>query len=392
MINAVLINQNENNIVSNFLKELENVQFLGFCSEMNNVENLKSLENIDLIIFEIGQENSDEILKEVKILKEKKSNLKFLALSSEINSALVTKVLGSGVDDFLLKPVIKNILKASIEKIFKSKEEKLSKNCRVISFYSTKGGVGKSSIALNMAYLIAKTNKNVCFLDLSLSDEDLSELIEIRKTNQNIILNSLNSASKEMILSLIPKHDDVNLYGFALKYGYSDNLKLNGDLIIKLINSLRKLFDYIIIDCPNHIDFNTVEILNNSNLILYNLVLNSSSKAIVENSIEKFQNIGYKNSKIRIIFNRFVEDNKKYLDEIQKEINNKIITYKVPNNYLTLADAINQKKVLDETNPNSNIAKAIKNIALDIMNSKFDDLELNTTDGTMYSLMKQMGE
>ena len=49
-----------------FLKELENVQFLGFCSEMNNVENLKSLENIDLIIFEIGQENSDEILKEVK--------------------------------------------------------------------------------------------------------------------------------------------------------------------------------------------------------------------------------------------------------------------------------------------------------------------------------------
>ena len=248
MINAVLINQNENNIVSSFLKELENVQFLGFCSEMNNVENLESLENIDLIIFEIGQENSDEILKEVKILKEKKSNLKFLALSSEINSALVTKVLGNGVDDFLLKPVIKNILKASIEKIFKSKEEKLSKNCRVISIYSTKGGVGKSSIALNMAYLIAKTNKNVCFLDLSLSDEDLSELIEIRKTNQNIILNSLNSASKEMILSLIPKHDDVNLYGFALKYGYSDNLKLNGDLIIKLINSLRKLFDYIIID------------------------------------------------------------------------------------------------------------------------------------------------
>ena len=144
MINVVLINQNENNIVSSFLKELENVQFLGFCSEMNNVENLESLENIDLIIFEIGQENSDEILKEVKILKEKKPNLKFLALSSEINSALVTKVLGNGVDDFLLKPVIKNILKASIEKIFKSKEEKLSKNCRVISFYSTKGGVGKS--------------------------------------------------------------------------------------------------------------------------------------------------------------------------------------------------------------------------------------------------------
>lgn len=392
MINAVLINQNENNIIPTFLKEMDNICFLGFCSSVNKVESLKSLENIDLIIFEIATDTSDEILKEIKILKEKKPELKFLALSSEINSSLVVKALNGGVDDFLLKPVIKNILSASIEKIFKSKEEKLSKNCRVISFYSTKGGVGKSSVAVNMAYLMAKANKNVCFLDLSLNDEDISELIEIRKTNQNIILNSLNNASKEMILSLIPKYGDVSLYAFALKYGFSDDLKLNADLIIKLINLLRKIFDYIIIDCPNYIDFNTIEILNNSNLILYNLILNSSSKMIVENSIEKFRNIGYKNSKIRIIFNRFIEENKKYLDEIQNDINNRIITYKVPNNYLTLADAINQKKVLDETNPNSNIAKAIRNIVFDIMNSKFDELDFGCQEGSMYGLMKQMGE
>ena len=52
-----------------------------------------------------------------------------------------------------------------------------------------------------------------------------------------------------------------------------------------------------------------------------------------------------------------------------KELENEIgkdglpINFKIPNNYLTLVDAIGQAKPLAITNPQANITKAFKNIA-----------------------------
>ena len=60
---------------------------------------------------------------------------------------------------------------------------------------------------------------------------------------------------------------------------------------------------------------------------------------------------------------------------------------------MTLIDAINQEKNVDEVNPNSNIAKSYSKIAKDIVQIDFDKINSKANfDYNVFNLLKRMGE
>ena len=117
MIKTVIIDKTNNSkeTISAFLKNIDDIEFLASFDKFKDF-NLNPRE-VDLIIFDVDLKNSNTIIKEISKLKEQNSKLNFIALSYEINSELTTSILKEGVKDFLLKPVIPNILEASIKKI-----------------------------------------------------------------------------------------------------------------------------------------------------------------------------------------------------------------------------------------------------------------------------------
>ena len=117
MIKTVIIDKTNNSkeTISAFLKNIDDIEFLASFNEFKDF-NLNP-RDVDLIIFDVDLKNSNTIIKEISKLKEQNSKLNFIALSYEINSELTTSILKEGVKDFLLKPVIPNILEASIKKI-----------------------------------------------------------------------------------------------------------------------------------------------------------------------------------------------------------------------------------------------------------------------------------
>ena len=112
MIKTILIENNENSkkMISSYLKNIENIDFICSFDDFNSLNN-ENLKDIDLVIFDINSKNLEEILKKVSSFKKDFENLNFIATSYEINSSLVVKVLAANVKDFLLKPLIENILR-----------------------------------------------------------------------------------------------------------------------------------------------------------------------------------------------------------------------------------------------------------------------------------------
>ena len=73
----------------------------------------------------------------------------------------------------------------------------------------------------------------------------------------------------------------------------------------------------------------------------------------------------------------------------------KNIFYKIPNNYLTLIDAINIGATVKETNPQSNIAKAYNDLAHEILNIDFMSIkekERTNYNHGIFNLLRRMGE
>lgn len=395
MINTIVVDKTTNSkeVIARYLGDIEGVNCVNIYNEFSQID--CNLKEIGLIIFDIDIENSDTILSEVKKLKNKYKNLDFIAVSYDVKSELVSKVLKEDVAEFLIKPIIPNILATAIKKVSDIKNNITTSKAKTISFFSTKGGVGKTSIAQNCAYEIALQSENaVCLLDLSFNFGDIASNLDVEpKYDIQSVINKLEHSDEALALTLCEKYKDSNLYVLTFK-DEGLNKKLNPDIIIKLINLLKNIFKYIVIDAPGTIDETTAGILCNSDLIILIGLLNISSIRNMQKSVELFSQLEINPAKIRLLINRYIENSEIKLMDVKKTVGLEVF-FKIPNNYLTLVDAMNQAKTVSETNPHSNIAKAYAGLADEILAIDFVNLEDRAKSGYnhgIFNLLRRMGE
>ena len=75
--------------------------------------------------------------------------------------------------------------------------------------------------------------------------------------------------------------------------------------------------------------------------------------------------MNFDGNKIKIVLNRFMENDEISIDEIQQTLG-KPIYWKLPNNYFNMMSAINKGVPVSEINADSNIALSYKNLAINI--------------------------
>ncbi len=383
--------QNSKDVLSSYIQNIEGIEL--FCAQ-DELSQINDISEIDLIIFDVNSQDAETVLCEIKKIKNKKPSIKIIATSYDINSELVVRVLKEGVDDFLLKPLLQNVLEATIKKVL-SKNEK-NTNLATITLFSNKGGVGKTSCAINLAYEIEQiTNEKVCLLDLSFNQEDIATFLNVEsKFDLDYIISNIESADENLLLSLMNRYKNTNLYILSYPKTINTNRKYTPQNVTKIINSLKNIFSYIVIDTTNTIDETTVSILNNSNLILLLATMNLTAIRNCQKCYELFDKIGYNSDKIKLVINRYIENYEITTKEIEKTIGKEVF-FKIPNNYLTLTDAINYANMVSDMHPQSNIAKAYKNLADEILKTDFlslnEDFKKPFNHG-VFNLLRRMGE
>ena len=395
MANALITDKNSNSkeLMYKYLKDIEGIEDVFCYDNLNSID--CNLKNIDIIIFDVDSKTVLENTVIVNELKAKYKQLNFIATSYEINSELVSKVLKENVSEFLIKPVIPNILNTSVKKIIDKNENKLQKKAKTICFYSNKGGSGKTSTAVNTAYEMAlQTNEKVCLLDLSFNFGDIATYLDVNpKQTVMSAAKNLEHADKDLAYTLCEKYRDSSLYVLSFKDDTGLNVKFSdSDLISKLINSLKNIFDYIVIDTQNTVDETSASIFAASDLIILIGMLNMVSIRNIQKCLELFENMEINSSRIKLVLNRYIE-NSEIKPEDVRETTGIEIFHKIPNNYLTLVDAANLGHTVSEINPHSNIAKAYQNLAREIINIDYTNLQdsKNYNHG-IFNLLRRMGE
>ncbi|MGM0365129.1 MAG: AAA family ATPase [Actinomycetota bacterium] len=177
-----------------------------------------------------------------------------------------------------------------IDNLEDEKEKYKVVNQQVTSIYSVQGGVGKTSIAFNIAYLIGKMkNVEVLLIDLNFCEGqgDLASRLNIPMVpNLSVFIEAVEDSPASLWESIISLNKiNIDILQPPLSIEQSDNFDLN--MLYEVIYSARKKYGYIICDLPNRYDNHVLEALN---LSTKSILLLTEEKAAVQriNKFNKF--------------------------------------------------------------------------------------------------------
>ncbi|MBQ2946850.1 MAG: tyrosine-protein kinase family protein [Bacilli bacterium] len=249
---------------------------------------------------------------------------------------------------------------------------------KVFTITSVKGGVGKTTTALNLAGIYSRLEKRVLIIDLDLYSGDIASLLNINYNND--IYNLYEDMSNNKFTNL---DDYVTSYNEQIKVLPAPKdprfaRKISSKILNLILYKASMKFDVILID-TNHIltDINLFA-FDFSDQILY-LINNDSMNLKNMKTIVSILNDMNKNN-YKIILNQSNDRDKNYYNKYDiKNIINKTVNYIVPSNFYIK----NIDKYIIEGNIltlNENIYKKYKEamkiynlIALDILKeSKVD--------------------
>lgn len=351
-------------VIKLFAGEFDNLEV---CQENDYSEAYKKIANYQgksILLADLSTYKQQKLELILKVTKECKS-CKVLALSDNPSVDLIIEIMRAGAKEFVPIPIIKSEFFESVNKLLSEfNETKKTNNCKIISVFSNKGGIGKTSLATNLALELSKiTKENIALIDLNFQMGDITTFLDLKPSfNISYMLENLDKINETFLLSTLERYKKTSLYVLADPPYFKQADNIQPRQITKLFKTLKETFSYIIVDAESSFEGKNIAALDNSDLVLLVSVANLPALRNTQRCLELFEKLGYDKEKVKIIINRYMENDEIKEADIEKVLSKKIY-WKIPNNYFAIMTAINKGIPVSEINDSTNIARSYKDLA-----------------------------
>jgi pilus assembly protein CpaE len=178
-----------------------------------------------------------------------------------------------------------------------------SGNTRVISVFAPKGGVGKTTIAFNLAVALGQLEQRTVLIDGSVQFGDLRALLKVPVDAPSILdlpTDRIAESDLSDVLWRDPSGIDILLAPPRIEMAEMITVRD----IDKVLSLLRRVYDAIVIDMSSNINDINLGFLDASDTIVEIVTYDSTT---IHNTIamaDTFRSIGYPASKVRYLVNR----------------------------------------------------------------------------------------
>lgn len=223
---------------------------------------------------------------------------------------------------------------------------------KTFALYNLKGGVGKTSSCVNLAYLAAKEGKKTLIWDL---DPQSSTTFYLAKKSK--LKGGLESIFKKesSLEDVIKKTDYENLFIIPADINSRDvdlvldELKKSDNRLKKVLSEIKKEFDYVFIDCPPMLTLLSENIFNTADMVLFPMIPSTLSERTYHQVKDFFKANNYKPKKIIPFFNMVDLRRNLHKETIEKFSKNKYSALEsiIPNSSFVEKMGIHQSPVLE---------------------------------------------
>lgn len=254
---------------------------------------------------------------------------------------------------------------------------RVSWTSKVITVFGAKGGLGKSTIASNLAVKLSMKGKKVAVVDLDLQFGDIQICMDLEPKETIADLMQDRSAPGIDVLRTYMNVHPSGAHVLCAPKSPEYAEMISGDRVSAILSVLRSCYDYVIVDTAANFSDVTLAALDAASLILFVTGLDISILKNSKLAMNILESLGHK-KKVRVIINRAVEINTITISDVQNIVDAPILA-RIPSDYLTAVTALNQGLPFVVSQPKSKLALAISDIADKIIsgNDSFDIQKLS---------------
>ncbi|MFK7779238.1 MAG: AAA family ATPase [Gimesia sp.] len=364
-------NEGTRNELKNMLIGVDIVWLEAECSRYEFFSEVVSQTQPDIALISLDA-NPELALNLIAQVTRDLPSCSIIVVSSSQEGSLILKAMRNGAKEFLGYPLVLEDFLSALNRIQitagqSGGENSAPRSSQVITVAGVSGGVGCTSLAINLACCLASNEQNsvaVIDLDLALGDTDvwldiipdytIQDVAEnISRLDYSLLKRSLTKHSCGAFLLPRPVHMDMST-------------QITTEVLTRIIALLRATFSHLVIDISksyNSLDLAAMEL---SDTVLLTAQLDLPCLRNVVRLSQFFDTNEKLSENIKVVMNRLgLEDTQISIGKALETIGRDIFC-QIPNDYATMVESRNNGVPLIMQSPKSKLTRAIMDLAASV--------------------------
>lgn len=221
-------------------------------------------------------------------------------------STTIIGLLRSQMRDFIRRPLSTTELRAVLDRLVsRPRATSSSAQGRVASFMSNKGGVGKSTLAVNVACGLALRHPDeVVLIDASLQLGTCAFMLDLKPTTSIVdAIRERDRLDRTLLRHLTLRHDS-GLRVLAAPVDALESAEVDDEAITRIVNMARRSFQYVIVDTFPMLDSVLMAILDSTDLAF--IVVQGTAPAVAGAArlLPTLEGLGLSTPRQRLVVNQ----------------------------------------------------------------------------------------
>jgi pilus assembly protein CpaE len=281
----------------------------------------------DVVLMDINMPDMDGIAA-TEAIRKKLPHVQVIILSVQGDQNYMRRAMLAGARDFLTKPPMADDLISAIRRAGEMAQQERKKSVqsrsvpaspgapigsglsltqgKVITIYSPKGGTGCTTIAVNLALALHNEDTRATLVDGNFQYGDVAVFVNEQGKNTIIdIATRVNELDPEVVEGVMINHTASGVHVLAAPSRPEFAEKVSGDQFSQLVDYLRQMYAYVVIDTTPILTDITLAAIDKSDVIVLVTTQDIPSIKNARLFLDLLQTIGIERERVVFTMNRY---------------------------------------------------------------------------------------
>ena len=322
----------------------------------------------DLLIFELG-DDTEKDFQVINSLLDVDAIGEVFYTSRHSDPAVLVQAMRTGGKEFFSQPIKEKEVRQALEKLRERRDKTRIKEPvkigQIIELLGSKGGVGTTTVAVNLAVSLAemKGAHSVALIDRNMLFGEVPLFLEIKPNyHWGEITKNISRLDSTFLMNILSKHSS-GVYVLPSPASLNGHDPATPEIMGHLLSLMQSMFDFVVIDGGQSLDETSLKMLEMSDTVLLVSILSLPCLSNTKKLLRSFHSLSYPSrERIKVIINRHLKNPEISVKDSEVAIDQKIF-WTIPNDYRRTLSAINQGKPLSELASKAPITKSVRELA-----------------------------